>query len=72
MRKIETGRVGNQIYVTINNCFMRLRAFIKIWNMQEFYRLQRIFLDSDCLFPVNSIERSDVTWSRGDTYSATH
>ena len=38
MRKIETGRAGSQIYLTMNNCLMRPRAHIKIWNMQEFWR----------------------------------
>ena len=41
MRKIETGRAGNQIYLTISNCFMRLRAQIKIWNMQEFWKKRK-------------------------------
>ena len=41
MRKIETGRAGSQIYLTMNNCFMRPRAHIKIWNMQEFWRTEK-------------------------------
>ena len=40
MRKIETGRAGSQIYLTMNNCLMRPRAHIKIWNMQEFWRTE--------------------------------
>ena len=43
MRKIETGRAGNQIYLTISNCFMRPRAHIKIWNMQEFWKTRKSF-----------------------------
>ena len=41
MRKIETGRAGSQIYLTMNNCFMRPRAHIEIWNMQEFWRIEK-------------------------------
>ena len=42
MRKIETGRAENKIYLTISNCFMRPRAHIKIWNMQEFEKHERV------------------------------
>ena len=40
MRKIETGRAGSQIYLTMNS-FMRPRAHIEIWNMQEFWRTEK-------------------------------
>ena len=35
--KVETVCAGIQIFLTINNCLVRLRTFIKIWNTQEFH-----------------------------------
>ena len=63
MRKIETGRAGNQIYLTISNCSMRVRAHVKIWNTQEFWKTA-----------LNSFWRCscDVLGPLRNQYSTTH